>query len=190
MAAAPAMEAVAALAVMPVGAVLRRLRLTAGDEGWQAADVAAALRRLLLRLALLVLRPPVLRLSVRLRPAVGLWLLLRLLLAELRLLLRLLLILRLLLMLRLLLVLLLLMLRLLLILRLLLMLLLLMLRLLLLLVRIAAIFHRPLDPLLGGGRLRLVVRVLLTELFLSGSDQAEIVLGVLVVRFSGNMIAA
>ena len=80
MAAAPAIEAIA-LAVVAVRAVLRRLRrLSASDEGWQPADIVAALlRRLrLLRLALLRL---VLRLRLILWPAV-----LRLLISAVRLL--------------------------------------------------------------------------------------------------------
>jgi hypothetical protein len=84
MAAAPAIETVA-LAIMTVRAVLRRLRrLSAGDEGWQPADIVVALLqrllrlRLLLRLALLWL---VLRLRLILRPAV-----LRLLISAVRLL--------------------------------------------------------------------------------------------------------
>jgi hypothetical protein len=163
--------AVALAAVVTVGAELRLL-LSAGDEGRQPADIAAAgvrlllgrlvLLRLLLVLLLLMLlmllRPPILRLrrAIRLRAAVRLRLLLLLLL-----------------------------------------------RLEILLARdrlgnlrrlavVAAAFVRSAGIVAGHlllRRLRLVMRVLLPELFLRRGDEAEVMLGMLMVRFCGDVVA-
>ena len=176
MTAAPAMHrkavALAALVVVAVRAELRRLlwrllRLAAGDERRQAADIVAEIRlllrllgrlRLLLILLRLLLRPRILRLLLRLRCAVGLRAAVGLLL---RLLLRLLEI---------------------------------------LLVRhplrglagLLVAFVLPSAVVVAGtlrSRLRLVVRVLLPELLLRRSDQTQVMLGVLMVRLGGDVIA-
>jgi hypothetical protein len=174
--ASAAMEAIALTVVAVAAAILRRLRLSAGDERGQSADIVAALLRLmLLRLRLVLLRLVLLRLvllrlilrlllrpvevllsaAVRLLPAIGL--LLRLLLrlevgllaAEI------------------------------------------LLRLLPALAGVAAaVFHNTLGARFGRRGLRLVVRILLAELLLRRRDQAQIVLGVLVMGFGGDVIAA
>src|SRR5688572_17068077 len=58
---------------------------------------------------------------------------------------------------------------------------------------IAAAFVRRTAGIVAGHlllrRLRLIMRVLLPELFLRRGDQAKVVLGVLMMRFSGDMIA-
>lgn len=164
-----------ALAVVTVRAVLRRLlRLAAGDERRQSADVIAAaelrlrlglllwrllvLRRLLLWLMLLrllmLLRPVVIVVVVRLRPAIRLLLLLAwLLLARLKI------------------------------------------RLTakplrhLLAAVLHAFFGRTVAVLFRLHRLRLIVRILLTELLLRSSDETEVVLGVLMVRLGGDVVA-
>jgi hypothetical protein len=178
MTAAAAMKPAVALAVVAVAsAILRRLRLPAGDERRQPAGIVAALLRLMLlrlvllwlrlvllrlklrllrRLVLLVLRPVELRLTaVRLLPAIGLLLLRLLLRLEVGLLAAEVL-----------------------------------LRLLPALAGVAAVLGNALGARISWRGLRLVVRILLTELLLRRRDQAQIVLGVLVMGFGGDVVAA
>lgn len=174
---APAMHretfALAAAVVVPVlGAVLRRLRLrlAAGDERRQAADIVVAEvgLRLLLRLEVLLRRlwPAVLRL--RLLRTIGRLSAVRLLLRlrRLRLLLEILLWLKILLRLE-------------------------ALRNLRRLPIAFATFVSHAAGIVAAGllhRLRLVVRVLLAELLLRRGNQAEVVLGVLMVRLGGDVV--